>query len=138
MRKLSVLLFIIAICFMSCSKDDDEKNDVSNSKIVGKWQLIEVKINGKIEKPSSPSSIYIPCDYTSWFKCNADGSLEDYDDCDKKTTKGTWSLKDNSLSTIAPSIPFDMGVEVKELIDDKLVTYFDFGYQQELTYKKIK
>lgn len=133
LKFLSVLMICCISCgFLSCSDDDDNNDGTSNSKLIGKWQLTNVKI-----LTNDVPNTYQPCDYEDWIAYNADGSITSYDACDGTTGKGTWEVKDNILTEKSSSfLPVES--EIKELTDDKLVTVLDFMYKQEFTYKRIK
>lgn len=140
---LSVLVMVccISISFSACGSDDDDDNNggsSDSSKLIGKWQMTEAKVNGKVQDPNSPSSHYEACDYKGYSLYKADGTYEDYDACEKTTTTGKWTLKDGKIVVTSSSFPIDMNVQIKELTDDKLVTYYEFVDKQELTFKKIK
>lgn len=136
-----VMVCCISISFSACGSDDDDNNNggsFDSSKLIGKWQMTEAKVNGVVQDPSSPSSFYIACDYkgNTWYK--ADGTYEDYDACERETNKGKWTMKDGRIVVTGSGFPIDINVQIKELTNDKLVTYFEFVDKQELTFKKIQ
>lgn len=48
MKKI-LILSLIVVLFVACSKNDDNSNiEVNNHKIVGNWQLIEIKDEGDL------------------------------------------------------------------------------------------
>lgn len=135
---LSIL--ILSISFTACSKDDDDSKGGSDieKKLVGKWQMTQVIVDGVKENPSDRSSVYQTCDYKGWQIYNADGTAEGYDYCDKTTDRGTWKIKDGKLVVTGSAFPIEFGVQIKELTDTKLVVYFEFVQKQELTYKRLE
>jgi hypothetical protein len=130
---LGITVFLLGLTvFISCSKDDD-----SDSKIVGKWQLIEVKVDGEIENPNSENGYFIPCDYEGWMKFNTNGTYDEYDACEEKTIPGTWKLKNNILTVISEEFSFPVSVNVIENSDNRLVLESNSFGNEITTYKKI-
>jgi hypothetical protein len=115
------------IAFISCSKDEN-----GGSNIVGKWQLIELKINGEIETPDSE------CEREGWIQFSEGGAYSEYDACTKETNSGTWTLKNNVLTSTSEIIPIPFAQNVVEISDTKLVLKFTLFDTQIATYKKIK
>lgn len=127
MRKLSVLLLGVILCFISCS-DDDKNNDGFESKIVGKWQITEV---------TNPND-YEPCDYRGWMQIKADHTLDDYDACDGETSKSTWKLEGNELTFVSEILPIPFVVEIVSVDDSKMVVKFNsYGKTVTNTYKRL-
>lgn len=136
--KYSCILTFISLILFSCR--NDESNDSNNtSKIVGKWQLSEVLINGVVDNPNSSNAIYDPCDYKSWIRYNSDGTIDEYDDCTKKVTlnSGTYSIKNNILTLNSKEFGIPINVTIINLSDNKFTYEFTLFETQRLSYTKI-
>lgn len=123
---LATAIFAIC-CFTGCSDDDDDTSN-EGSGIVGKWQVIQY---------SDPED-YDDCDYKGWINLHENGVYEEYDACDKSTTKGTWKDNgDNTIKVVAESFPVAITIKVVSVSSDKLVLEFNLFGTETITYKRI-
>lgn len=87
---LLLTLVVASLTFVSCSSDDDNDGELSNSEIVGTWTLTEVK--------TSESGSYIAWPYretSATFNSNGTYRGSGY----FGTGSGTWSKKGNTVKT---------------------------------------
>ncbi|GGX24900.1 lipocalin family protein [Aquimarina muelleri] len=105
MKKLNLFILLIATIFISCSKDDDASDNVeiTETNLIGKWQLIKIEEDGK-------EDILNDCDKKdiSQFSIKEDGSKlakfvghhESNEECTSSISADyTWELSGNKLST---------------------------------------
>ena len=100
MKKVIYLFAIIAttLSFTSCSSDDDDTP--KEEQIIGKWKLIESKMNDVVDND-------FPCDFEGILEYNINGTFtqEVYEsDVDDNCTfsysdSGTWTNNDNGTYT---------------------------------------
>lgn len=146
-KKLSwMFIFVLtAVCFSSCSDDDDEpgSGSVNAAYIIGKWQGVSStgweKEDGKVVdkwNDDEPDFEYIE------FKDNATGEWKD----EYGTSyKFNWYIGDNNQLVIGEEYVGDGTGEyynIKSLSKDKLVLTSgdndpEDGWYQEDTYKRI-
>lgn len=74
---ISILaIFAISLCFINCSKDDDDDNTyaIEKSDLIGSWEVISVS-NATTFKHVKPGSIF---EFKSNNTCSTPFSMEDY------------------------------------------------------------
>ncbi len=113
MKKLSVFILLIVAITTSCSNDDsneDQNSNVSNTNLIGKWQLTKVVADG-IEEPQSE------CDLKATTEFKEDGKLieinfrntnpsNDQSPCpDGLMEEWEWSVEGDQLTYMFPQIP---------------------------------
>lgn len=133
-KLLSVLVIaLFAIAMVSCNK---EKN--TEKLIIGKWQQTEVTgtatVNGvtgepiSMLEPDETSVITFNKDHTYTSLWTTDGS--------EVESKGTWSVKDNTLTMMSESISTECNIDD---LDKKnmVLSYTTTGVEDGLTYSTL-
>ncbi len=120
----------------SCSSDDDDDPDstISNSAIVGKWNLIYehyyYKENGKILDETNG----VP-DYEEVVEFFSNGKM--YSKMDGDILNGTYTLSGNTLHV--KNIEVDNLVTVKNLTDTRLeLEWIEKGTEGSVTYEEYQ
>lgn len=96
--KKTLLLFLLALLFVSCSSDDD--NDLDDSK--GSTALTTDQITGtytlsQVRNPNT-DDILLDCPYSSYsIKLEANGKGSDIDGCENKSVDLTWNYSNKKL-----------------------------------------
>lgn len=123
MKKLSILFLSVltfGLSVTSCSSDDDNSGSIE-----GKWTPVKIGsvLNGQeilVNIPNDGKCDRNITEFTSDGKFN-DIEYEFYNDkCNASTDKGTWSLKDNILTTIYDGDTEVNKVQVLELTKSTL------------------
>lgn len=105
MKKLSLFILLVATIFISCSKDDDASDtvEITETNLIGKWQLTKIEEDGKEIKLDTCEDKDI-----SQFSIAEDGNklaifienVENNGVCKSYTsTDYTWELSGNKFST---------------------------------------
>lgn len=95
MKKIGFFLVMLltVITFTACG-DDDEDNDsgvtITESELVGTWNMTSATVNGKATSLYGTSYITFSSDHTYHLV------FVDYDYC------GTWTLKGNTITGVTP------------------------------------
>ncbi|MDH6343433.1 hypothetical protein M2480_002979 [Parabacteroides sp. PFB2-12] len=140
MKRYLIFYICLALTLSFSSCDDDKDNDVATSNIVGKWKLVEVKINGKVNNPASADAYYEPCDYNGWVRYNSDGTADEYDACTKKTyiNAGVWSINKGILTLSSREFGIPITVNIIELSSTTFIYEFDLVDKQRLKWEKVE
>ncbi|KAA6344646.1 hypothetical protein EZS27_007736 [termite gut metagenome] len=143
MKKISLFglcLFLLSLTvFISCSKDDDNNgNENGISKIIGKWQIKEVKINGIVDDPTSDEGYFYPCDYQGWSLFKEDGTFDEYDACeDKNLPSGNWEINNHTLLITTKDFPTPIEIILVEVSDSILILKYLSEVEEVITYKRL-
>lgn len=126
MKKLLLSIFIITM-MLSCSNGDTKTT--TPTLIIGKW---------KVEKSTDPT--YQTCDFSGWDEFKEGGAYSNYDDCNKSTTSGSWTLSGDNLTMIMKSFPIPFTGKIISLTQTSMVLSFvplGSATAEQTTFKKI-
>jgi len=117
-------LMVMAAGFVSCSKDDDDKE---SGDIVGTWVSIEANCDGYIEK--------IPAEYAAKVTFKSDGTFCVIEK--NHSDNGTWKYENGILSLIHDDGE-KVEIKVKKLTSSTLIIEDSDDYDCDATFKRSK
>ena len=127
------MIALFAIAMVSCSKVND-----TEKLIIGQWQETEVigttTINGVTGEPES----MLEPDETTVITFNKDHTYSSLwtTDGGEVESKGTWSVKDNTLTMTSESISTECNID--ELDKNNMVlSYHESGVESGLSYSTL-
>lgn len=144
MKKYFSICLFFSLIFASLSLtgcgDDDNNQDVIESSIIGKWQLVSVM-------PQEMAVDYDECQFQGYIEFESDGTYSDHQTCGVNDIGGgKWSLNGNNLEITSDILPMPVNASV-EISDNTLIISqkaFYFNEEGELvdcvlkeTYKRL-
>lgn len=116
-------LIIVSLSLTGCG-DDDNNQDVIESSIIGKWQLVSVS-------PLEMAVEYDECEYQGYIEFESDGTYSDHRPCDvNEIGGGKWELDGNNVEIISDILPIPIVFGV-ELTDNTLILSQNSAYYDE-------